>query len=427
MPEQPEKRLTTVRTGSFWLLLVIALILVAWGLRATGGVVIPICLAFFIAIALAPLDYRLRQLAPKRFGWAGHLVSMLVIVLILGAFFTGIGLAARQILTKFPADYDSVSELVDAAGRGATAPATAGAARGAEPAAGDRAGASGNDGGSGGEEARADGAERLAEGQENVTPLAGGPGLVATLRSYKGEIGAAVRERGTAYASTIASRTVTFLSSLVVVLFLALFLLIETPHWRDKMASLLAPGQRGEWLKGIEATATNLRHFVLVKSLIGLATAALYSLWLMVMGVDLIFVWFVVTFLLNFIPVIGSVVSAVLAAGYAFFQLDFGTAVIVAVGLLVIEQVMGNFLEPRFLGRQLALSPFVLLASLMFWGWLWGPAGALLATPILILVLSVSAHVRALHPLAIVLAEEGERSLPSIRGEDPVRSARKAG
>lgn len=116
--------------------------------------------------------------------------------------------------------------------------------------------------------------------------------------------------------------------------------------------------------------------------------------------------------LLNFIPTIGSIIAGTLPALYALATRDPGTALAVAGGLLVIEQIMGNYVDPRLMGHQIALSPVVVLITLMVWGWIWGPLGAFLATPITVLMATLFAHSRRLRPAGMLLADTAGPSSP---------------
>ncbi|HUF57235.1 MAG TPA: AI-2E family transporter, partial [Thermohalobaculum sp.] len=335
--------------------------------------------------------------APRGTRWIGHLVSMLILIVVLGTFFAGIGLAARQVVDKFPASFTDMGQVIE---QTATPDGGEGASSGADSAEDGGAAAGGRPSTAGGGSERGDG------------------GVFGQLQGWKGELGELLKERGTGYAGTVLNRMASFLASLVLVLFLTLLLLIEAPHWRDKARTIFTRKEESQWMQALEQTARNLRVFVVAKTAVGLTTTLLYVGWMAVMGLDLLLVWGLLTFLFSYVPVIGSVVAGLIAAGYAFYQLDIYWAVVTALGLLAIEQVMGNFVEPRFLGRQLALSSFVVLASLLLWGWIWGIAGAVLATPLLIFILNVSAHVGSLRPLAVLLSDKGEDSVRTVHAEE---------
>src|SRR5690606_4817353 len=87
-------------------------------------------------------------------------------------------------------------------------------------------------------------------------------------------------------------------------------------------------------------------------------------------------------FLLNYIPTIGSLIAAVPAILLALVQLGPSTAMLTASGYLVINLGIGNLIEPAVMGKRLDLSPLIVLLSLLFWGWVWGPIGMLLSLPL---------------------------------------------
>ena len=151
-----------------------------------------------------------------------------------------------------------------------------------------------------------------------------------------------------------------------------------------------------------------VRRFVLVRAAMGLVTAVLYMIWLWIFGVDLIFVWGILTFLLSFVPNLGSVVSGLLPTVYVFLTKDIGTAIAVAAGLLAIEQVIGNFVDPRVQGRQISISPVVILTGLLLFAWIWGVPGTLLSTPVLIAALVICARIEPLRPVALLLSDRDD-------------------
>jgi len=87
-------------------------------------------------------------------------------------------------------------------------------------------------------------------------------------------------------------------------------------------------------------------------------------------------------FFLNFIPVIGSIVAGVPPTILALLIAGFPSALLVAGGYLLINNFLGNFLEPMLVGRRFGISTLVVVISVVFWGWLWGPIGMLLAVPL---------------------------------------------
>ena len=115
---------------------------------------------------------------------------------------------------------------------------------------------------------------------------------------------------------------------------------------------------------------------------LGLGTGFLAGLLCWAAGLDFYILWGIVAFALNFIPVIGSLVAGVPPTILALLVGSWPNAVLVAGGYLLINNFLGNFIEPVLVGRRFGISTLVVVISVMFWGWVWGPLGMLLAVPL---------------------------------------------
>ncbi|MDH3208158.1 MAG: AI-2E family transporter, partial [Gemmatimonadota bacterium] len=94
-----------------------------------------------------------------------------------------------------------------------------------------------------------------------------------------------------------------------------------------------------------------------------------------------------IAFLLNYVPTVGSIIAAVPAVLLSVILVGtVGHALLVALGYVVVNTVFGNIIEPNLMGRRLGLSTLVVILSLLFWGWTWGPLGALLSVPLTVIV-----------------------------------------
>jgi AI-2 transport protein TqsA len=207
-------------------------------------------------------------------------------------------------------------------------------------------------------------------------------------------------------AATIAGMVGTFVAATVIIVFMVLLVLSESSLWTQKLGAIWPGRGQDEWRATFDALSRKLRGFLLMRAAMGALSAMLYAGWLMLFGVDLLVVWAMLTFLLSFIPNLGSVISGVLPALYILATGDLGTALLVGTGLFVIEQVIGNFVDPRLQGRQIAISPLVVLVAILVWGWIWGIAGALLAVPMTTALMVGFAHVPALRPIALLLSDQ---------------------
>ena len=123
-----------------------------------------------------------------------------------------------------------------------------------------------------------------------------------------------------------------------------------------------------------------VQRYLITKTLISLITGILAYLILLLFGVDFPLVWGLLTFLLNYIPNIGSVIATIPPVFVVFVQHGSAfPALWVALLLIGVQSTMGNFVEPRAMGKSLNLSPLVVILSLIFWGFIWGPVGMVLA------------------------------------------------
>jgi len=94
--------------------------------------------------------------------------------------------------------------------------------------------------------------------------------------------------------------------------------------------------------------------------------------------------WGVLAFMLNYVPTIGSIIAAIPAVLLALVQLGPITAIGTLAFYVLVNVIMGNVVEPKFMGRELGLSTLVVFVSLVFWGWVLGPVGMLLSVPLTI-------------------------------------------
>jgi predicted PurR-regulated permease PerM len=129
-----------------------------------------------------------------------------------------------------------------------------------------------------------------------------------------------------------------------------------------------------------------VQRYLAVKTTVSLVTGAAIAIWTGLVGLDFALVWGLLAFLLNYIPTIGSIIAAAPAVLLATVQLGLGPALLVGVGFLVVNTVLGNIVEPALMGRAVGLSTLVVFTSLVFWGWVWGPVGMLLSVPLTMIV-----------------------------------------
>ncbi len=131
---------------------------------------------------------------------------------------------------------------------------------------------------------------------------------------------------------------------------------------------------------------TSIRRYLGIKTLTSMLTGILIYCALVLLGVKFAPLWGLVAFLLNFVPAIGSVMAAIPAVALAMVDNSLQTAAVVTAIYLTVNISIGNFLEPRALGEGMGLSPLIVVTSLIFWGWVLGPVGMVLAVPLTVIL-----------------------------------------
>jgi len=139
-----------------------------------------------------------------------------------------------------------------------------------------------------------------------------------------------------------------------------------------------------------------------------LATGILVYFALLIIGVDYPLLWAVIAGLMNYIPNIGSVIAALPTVLFALIQLGPGGAIWTLVSFLLINNILGNIIEPRIMGKGLGLSTLVVFLSLLFWGFLLGTTGMFLAVPITLTIKIILEQDEKTRWIAILLGTPDE-------------------
>jgi len=172
----------------------------------------------------------------------------------------------------------------------------------------------------------------------------------------------------------------TFLADGLFILLTIIFILLESAEFPEKMKSVLR--DPAESIPRFETFRASVQRYVALKTVISIATGILIWIWMMVLGIDYAPLWGFLAFLLNYIPNIGSILAAIPAVLLALIQLGPGSAAAGLAGYLVVNNVIGNVIEPRVMGKGMGLSTLVVFISLIVWGWIFGTIGMLLSVPL---------------------------------------------
>jgi len=196
------------------------------------------------------------------------------------------------------------------------------------------------------------------------------------------------------------------MANLFLIILTVVFMLFEASSMPHKLHIALDDPQMR--LKQIERFLSSVNRYIAIKTLVSIATGCIVSIMLWAFGLDFFLLWGVLAFLLNYIPNIGSIIAAVPPMTLAILQLGIGEAGAIGLGYVLINMVMGNMVEPRYLGKGLGLSTLVVFLSLIFWGWLLGTVGMLLSVPLtMILKIGLESSPEG-RWLAVLLSDEDE-------------------
>lgn len=209
-----------------------------------------------------------------------------------------------------------------------------------------------------------------------------------------------------------------FASNAFLVFLILIFILGEATVFPAKFRAIL--GREQGHSSRLTKIVTEVQEYLGIKTFISLATGILLGAWCWVLNLDFPILLGLVAFLLNYVPTVGSIIASVPAILLGLVQVGFGHAVIVAIGYILVNLGFGNLIEPNLLGRRLGLSTLVVILSLIFWGWVWGPVGALLAVPLTMVVKIMLENTSDLRWVSILLDKAPPEPRPGVVVEDLV-------
>ena len=313
-------------TGTQVLLVLASLTVVIAGLKAASSIVVPLLMAIFLAIiSAAMLQWLQRRGLPL---WAAMTLVLLLLASTLVTLGSLIGASINQFSSALPRYEAQLSSLITQAtawlgGLGIKLP---------------------------------------AGGVTELFDPAGAAKLLGRLLSGFGGL----------------------LANSMLIILTVLFLMVESTSLPEKLRSI---SQNPDKTLGDLATfMKSVNHYLVIKAAMSLITGLAIALYLTILGVDFAIVWGSLAFFMNFVPYIGSIIAAIPAVTLTLLDAGPVVALSVAAGFVVVNVIVGNVLEPRYMGKGLGLSTLVVFLSLLFWGWVFGPVGMFLSTPLTMIV-----------------------------------------
>ncbi len=215
----------------------------------------------------------------------------------------------------------------------------------------------------------------------------------------------------------VSSSTISIISNVVIIILMTVFLLGERHMIVPKILNFISdddelyPDDEHEVSNDKVSTVwyrivKQVSKYISIKVFVSIITGALFYTIAIVVKLDFALLWGVMAVVLNFIPTIGSIVITVLMILMSLIQYapSVGPIIFVAVSTILVQNIVGNFLDPRLSGNSLNLSPFVILVALAIFGYLWGVVGMFLAVPLLSVLQIICANVEYLRPVAMLIS-----------------------
>ena len=209
---------------------------------------------------------------------------------------------------------------------------------------------------------------------------------------------------------TVGASAANLATSLGMILIYILFLFVEQSTFHHKMDNLFETKSKTKKFKFmIESFDKNMKKYLFVKTVIAAATGLGAYIWLSIIGLEFAGVWAFLVFIMNYIPTIGSIVACALPILYALISTNsLHLPILTAGGLIFLEIIFGNILDPKLMGKTLNLSTLAILINLVFWGLLWGIAGMFFSVPILAAIFIITAQFDSTRWIAVLLSADGQ-------------------
>jgi len=330
---------------SNWIVSAAALVILVYGLREAQAVVVPVLLAIFISLVAArPLNWLKNRGVPNPLAVSLVVAAMLSILFLIGGL---VGTSIAEFTSRVPVYRERLDEQLIAYLSHLNLDDTIGS---------------------------------VTDLVDQIDPSAAMDLAVNLLNGLRGLLN---------YG---------FLIILAIV-----FMLFEAETLPLKLRAV-APS--AEAYKSFQRFSSSLNRYLALKTVMSLVTGLIVAVWVAVLGLDFALLWGLLAFLLNFIPNIGSIIAAVPAVLLALVQLGAARSIVIALGYVAINLLIGNLIEPRVMGRRLGLSTLVVFLSLILWGWVLGPVGMLLSVPLTMTLVMALESFESTRKYAFILGRE---------------------
>ena len=170
------------------------------------------------------------------------------------------------------------------------------------------------------------------------------------------------------------------LSDGVTVLLVLAFLLVGASNFAAKAEQLINNGNPG--LKRLFKFNQDIRRYIIITNNVGMAAGLINAIFLSIIGVDFAILWGVLSWLLSYIPMVGFLLALIPPLLLGLLEFGWVTALVILVGFILINSAIDDFIKPKMMGEGLDIAPVMVFISVVFWGLILGPLGAILAVPV---------------------------------------------
>jgi predicted PurR-regulated permease PerM len=331
-----------------------ALVLIIAGLREASSLLVPVVFAGFITILLAPLVAHLRRFGvPVSVAIPLLIVALIALVFLVGSF---VGSSLNAFAVAMPRYQEKVLNLVS-----------------------------------------------------SFTEWLRGHGIRTNVATLMASVDAA---KVLTLVGDALTQLASLLSYTILVLLMVVFLLFDAIDLPARLR--LAFRRPEEELERVRHVASEIKHYIVLKTYLCLTTGTVTLIVLTIMGVDFAPLWAVLALFLGYVPNIGPIVASAPPVLLALLQKGPGPMMIVLSLLATLHTVVGNVIEPQLLGRRLGLSSFVVFVSLIVWGWIWGAGGMLLSVPLTMTIKIMLGNSRDWRWLAVMMGSGSEQRSASV-------------
>ena len=214
----------------------------------------------------------------------------------------------------------------------------------------------------------------------------------------------------TKVAANIGASVAGIATSFGMVLVYLIFMFVEQSTFNSKFAAMFPGRRQHKKMRYIlDSIDTNMKKYLFVKTAISAITGLASFIWLQLIGVEFAGVWAFIVFVTSYIPTIGAIVACTLPILYSLVSAPtLQQPILTAIGLITMQILFGNIIEPKLTGKTLNLSTLAILINLVVWGMIWGIAGMFFSVPLLVAIYIICAQFDSTRWVAVLLSADGQ-------------------